>query len=902
MKDAVGIGIDLTQEYPRLSVATCTEAVLGDGRVDPGKLAKAWPPQVKDVSQSRSIAKRLPSVVLPVYSGEPFLYADDAGRHRRGSGLKWPPEAQFPFSRDPQGSARVPLFAAWMSLLPPPGGDGGIRKAEDVEFSWNPNQTVFSLRASAAIATSIQKLLSTAGLLPLDCQVAVVVPDSLDEAGQELLLSSLGRTGLDLRRVHLLPRPLSLVVDWCSRQRQAGDKSTKEAEGEPFGKMRVLSCPVDQWEAGTIEIRSRRFRGRNWLFPVRDRVSLAGNFQGQRETLPEVSLIGLRIMMGLALENSSGDVKSIWNGLFGSDRLAKRLNSTDALSRNEMSFLEEILTTVPKKIISHYNSIQVLEQILGHLLNDTSEIRKEIESRWGNQETRLKLGNHRELGRLFGGGLSNIKKKDGTTIAEVLSPKTAFQEDGLQASTDRGAALAAAAIGAGLPCYREMLLPLDLQAEERNELGDKTMIWKPLVERTSVEAGIEWISPHPVTGMGVEVGQEKIQYVLRRSLNGDVNFKDSKTKLKDEIEKNQEVSISAYVRPGQGYAKVRVVSEEPGIIATQLDWAAMTDLDSPPEQRLAYMPGTSVIKTWQGRFWDASYYFNRAISDLQSANPEWTNLNSLSVEHLNKWQYSPETVFNPGNREVGVYHGVFNSDGNLKNLRNPELAESFIQQVEESFDELDSTGLLVRHERKLRQELIRAAGWSYLAAPENIVEYLREALESENYLFFNGEHLTAIGNCLDDPEDFRLFFSQLISALGNENLPVNHWLRAIRNLARFRNHTFHTDVISDQQIEFIFQRIFQIMHREINRGNFERIFDNCLETLLFILKRRRYREDFLDPESNYVGKVIDVLDSVDQNYRRRLSERTSGFPKITVRFLKMEATRADVIKVLSSGS
>ena len=73
-----------------------------------------------------------------------------------------------------------------------------------------------------------------------------------------------------------------------------------------------------------------------------------------------------------------------------------------------------------------------------------------------------------------------------------------------QPAAVRGAALAAAAIAHGLPCYRETLLPLDLYVRGTDEYGDPLPpnggSWSP----SAVSKQALWRSPNPVTGLQIQ--------------------------------------------------------------------------------------------------------------------------------------------------------------------------------------------------------------------------------------------------------------------------------------------------------------------------------------------------------------------------------------------------------------
>ena len=261
----VGIGIDLTQHVPLVSVAVCPEAIRADSSVDAAALARHWPPKVE---LRGSFHPQLPSAVLPLMPGEPLLVGDAAAVHRRSAGLVWPPEAQVPYAGDPAcGVGRIPLVAAWTALLPSPGADEGLARRDDPEFKWCPEGREHAARAGQILAASIKAFLNAAGVPLNSCLTAIVVPDALDEAGQQILLDSLAQVGLSTEKVHLLPRPLAVALHWCHTPSVPSvGQVTEDEEDKSLGRLRVVTMALDVWEAVSLELHARQHEGRVWIY------------------------------------------------------------------------------------------------------------------------------------------------------------------------------------------------------------------------------------------------------------------------------------------------------------------------------------------------------------------------------------------------------------------------------------------------------------------------------------------------------------------------------------------------------------------------------------------------------------------------------------------------------------
>jgi hypothetical protein len=273
MSAVVGIGIDLTQHVPLVSVALCPEAMRATTGADVSALVRHWPPKVELRGDFRP---QHPVALLPVKPGEPLLVGNAAAGHRRSAGFQWPPESQVPFAGDSAcGVARIPLVAAWTALMPRAGDDVSMTRREDHEFKWCPDGREHSARAGEILARSIKSFLDAAKV-PFDsCLTAIVVPDALDEAGQQILLDSLAQVGLATEKVHLLPRPLAVALHWCNTTgKPPVVQTTDDEEGKVVGRLRVATMAMDVWEALSFELRARQHEGRVWFVPVRDRARL----------------------------------------------------------------------------------------------------------------------------------------------------------------------------------------------------------------------------------------------------------------------------------------------------------------------------------------------------------------------------------------------------------------------------------------------------------------------------------------------------------------------------------------------------------------------------------------------------------------------------------------------------
>jgi hypothetical protein len=249
-------------------------------------------------------------------------------------------------------------------------------------------------------------------------------------------------------------------------------------------------------------------------------------------------------------------------------------------------------------------------------------------------------------------------------------------------------------------------------------------------------------------------------------------------------------------------------------------------------------------------------------------------------------------------KDFMIHYGVIGSEGRLDALAVPGLAGGLRDAVGERFASLVRRGA---ERSPLGNALLRIAGWFYIAIPHECLTFLRSRLAeaSEDHGLLSAVELHAIGLSFTERDDIRRFFPLCTQALKSPEAKPNNWLRAVRNICCFRNHALSLATISDTILNQLVEELYETMRKQFDGGRFApRIFANCLETLPFLLKRRRYDPGFLTPSFQLSAKLISFLERVTEQYDRRLPSRLKQVPHATVKFLKMEATVSDLEDLL----
>jgi len=267
-----------------------------------------------------------------------------------------------------------------------------------------------------------------------------------------------------------------------------------------------------------------------------------------------------------------------------------------------------------------------------------------------------------------------------------------------------------------------------------------------------------------------------------------------------------------------------------------------------------------------------------------------------AIKLLNKWPLAHNVEHNRGRtmaKNFMLHYGVIGSEGNLDILPVPGLARGLRNIIGERFE------ALVRHrnaQSAIGSVLLRAGGWFYLAMPDECRNYLSSQLKAaaSDVWALSAVDLDAIGLGIAASEELRRFYPLVIEAL-RHSTRRNNWLRAVRNICRFRNHALSPDAISNVLLMQLVEELFETMRTQLSTP---RIFGNCLEAIPFLLKRRRYDPDFLAPDSAVANRLIRFLEDVDLKHRQRLPTRLRQFPKATLNFLRMQATLTDLEQLL----
>ena len=869
------LGIDLTQQRPMIAVAEGTKIV-----------------------QCKTLADTLPAALLPIIHGESVIAGASAHKHRRGTGCVWPPECQVPvYGNYKNGVGRIPLVCAWAKLAKR-AKEGFSGSIGDTDIRWRPTgEHDISVPAERLITESTEAWVQKY----IEKKTAIIVPDSLGEAAQQALIDSFDFD------VFLTPRPVAVALSWCRRNAENYQgEGEKSEEGAAIGHLLVITMALDQWEVVPIEIRAKIFNEKLWLVPVRNRAY----------EVAEIPRVGVGLFTGISIPDSN-NTNEIWQYAFGSEKASSFANGKKALSQEQIKALREYMdagwTNRDRNLFCSWDVWTDLFAASNHMSID--RLKEGIVSLYKQQLQHLNhIASERCLGVVIDGACARVcikeKRQLGDIIASAFERHNIEIDDGFEAV--RGAAFTIAALKKGLPCYRETIVPIEIYHLRRNSRGDWENAWKTLVEGATVKAGSEYGSKTPIEDLKIKQGERELMLILRRpSGRNDYIFRKVIAEIPEETRQDEPIRISANLQPGQGFAKVAIESAREGIFHTLLNWRTMEPCDPPEKPKLAYLPQVSVVIHDEDFWFKAEPSIHSAIRALRSDAPDLLDRLGQLREHINKWPLADSVDKYRGRIPKGdifLHYGVFPSDGNLEMVHSPSLAKEFAEECEAYFSR---QGRFTETKKSIQQ----TASWMYLACPSAIIESARQNLKRD-IAATSQVDLHTIGLCFEKPFDIRSFFAALEKVFLLRREHINNWLRASRNIVRFRDHALQPKIVSRSRLENIISGLLRSLEGEVNargdqcengqleiesivnphgrRPKLKRIFDNCVLSILYLLKRRRYEPDFMSSDNDHYKRLDDIFSMLINERRSNLSDRQFKIVSITLRFLRQEASYADL--------
>lgn len=384
--------------------------------------------------------------------------------------------------------------------------------------------------------------------------------------------------------------------------------------------------------------------------------------------------------------------------------------------------------------------------------------------------------------------------------------------------------------------------------------------------------------------------------------------------LPEEADREHRISVSVEQSPGQGFAHVRVSSESFEALRTrpiELDWAGMELVDATREEILASLSGQgglaypdAVATPGHPFLWYPDHpkgdlrdqlqaYIDRPL--LRSGSVDQKGREALQAlrERFSKAE-NPAYVA----RRMGLVceedasFRALDSNGRLPAAKGDyevpagaeDLLTSAMAKAGGEIREVLAHRLL-RQDVKLLGDIVGFATWCFWQCPAPIVGLLidiyagRSSVKIHHILYREG-----LGRVVHAPEDLTLYFDAVDEKLTEERRLVSSEFAALGRV--LGTSTEAAAILRAETADMILEDTsdqIAAQNDEASDTAFKRRFKASLLMLAALLRHRRVRRTFIDPEDGAVGEslVSHLTDALSRNeqFRKeqeRLRNRRSG--------------------------
>ena len=811
-----------------------------------------------------------PSVLLSRFPHEPLrLNYPELGQpcHPRGSGCDWPPESQV----DGQsGSGRFPLALAWTDL------------PQNQTWAWAIDDYHEPPAVPAeAIATAAANILQLHPSLQGDGNPALIIPNTTREEHQQAILDESRRLEM---RVQLLWRPVAAALAWCDKfdSNLRGMLSSRAHQtNESLGHLLCLHLGLAEIEATVLELVLQEHDGDAWIVPARDRSP-----SRSRRPVPSPGWLALKTSASefLSAAQLPADRQHLWQLLFATNWANAELFATSAPVTPVFRTLEmpsgAILDIVRPRPISLANLPQRSPNQRWHVLGAHSlpEVHPDSLDGW-----RSNLKNdlpHTLLGAVVTGEIASVPMGNGQTLAQFLLDGVRMDRPPLAikgpAESDRllahGAAIFSARLAAELPTYLDTLPQLHLFIRRRNGELD----WEPLLKPSHeyVDGGREWRRPDPVSGLAIEKNRKKLTFAIDHEEFP--NIRELLVELPRPSESDEPVKLHVSITPAQGNARLEVCPTREDIFGTRrirVDWGRMAivlDKEGGHDRHAYIAHQPRIYPELHPRFHSRGKWAPTRIvlvRLLEAVGASRRAETRRLIEDLkNKLRTLDQLQYPFEFRAVG-------SDGRVDD--DQELLDRTIDQL--------CARLKWDKEPREASHIIRCLAYASADRPayaNSLIHKLSEIMgrvtpgqagARRTQRSLKQAVLLGCGHCLRTPEHTKILARHLVAHFESGPKDSLYWLQSLESVLRYRKDA--SRYFDAKDCTAILEICRTLLQGELNRANDNQnprrlIFKHAALVVAFLLRRRAFDPDFLDPASSLAQEIkktcVQVIEAHEQ--------------------------------------
>lgn len=782
------------------------------------------------------------------------VVADLDGRSPIGSGLAWPPNSRISGDRAP---GRLPVSIAWEGLH----SDGTA-----------PSQALGSGLASVTRAALVESGDSAPS--------ALVIPNTMSGLARRTLLLEFVADP----RPRLIWRPIAATLAWIEQYGSAIRRST--GDGDSIGFVLSIHLGLDGLESALVEVRRYRFGRRSLLLPARRLPSSED---------PPLSLGPSGLVEHISLRITDEELPRAWNLLWCSDWLGQSdkdrsctLHTTQELDQLKQEAARLLFERIEQHRSKTWHPLPPSE--LANLRSRLSGGVPLLEHRFKDWVDRTRALASTPKGPIIGvtatGAyaecLSATDRLDSLLAGFDIPNARLVVSSSDQSPLSRGAALFASRVSIDEPGYLDTLPKIETLVTRRGEPQwlDLTAQEGKSEEDRFVVGGSRFDELVPDQELGVAQGEERLHLTLSKE---DENFvKETTVELPGPIAVSTRVQLRVLMDPGQGSPRLVIVPDVPNAFggrSVEIDWE-----DAPPgtktkEEALAEVPRTNPPleprlasrDAWQG--WDFFQNGGGGKKNTRHANVRDALETFLTTRHVSKTAVASalaelRELLRQNDRAYldrrpKTHATAFSSFGSIAaDASDPsDVAGRFKRRLVELIDAESNPDVL--------KNALRCAGYCGLRSPEVQGPILRDLASGS---WPTSEELILIGNTFSTKRECRAFL-QLIASV--DDLPSNDIMRAIARVLQYREDAL------EEVPSIVCDRLTVACHRvlaaEVRSGSAKYKFRHASLCIVYLLRRRRYDDGFMNPEEPLAEDVKSTFDQAIGKFKRGRMEAVGGF-------------------------
>jgi len=761
--------------------------------------ARPWIATGDDQAEARPAGKHLPSVLLPLHHREQPPAGPDSEQHRRGAGLIWPPEAQVPVLNDSRfGSGRIPVVHCYRRLIDAQGGDGGWGSLTTTAIEWQPE-------GGAVVSRQSQDLLAAATnawLGPLrQASCGVVVPDGLLATAQQALIDA------HQSSVSLVPATMAHALAWCHQhdQRHLLAQALPK-DGKCVGHVLVADLGLLAWRLTRVPVHAVSAGGKEYLVPIQDGFGI--RYRGLSIQLPAIA--GWDLMR--AQRQSAQHDQWVTDLLMGTWPTTWD-NAGEVWSE----------PASPARACGW----RTLDEPMG----GRSDVRSWLQAL--SQAVKEPCNAGQCLAVVVAGAAARCHLQQGVMLWQKLGQLCAV-EARLADPGDAARAGWLAARGAtrNEPTWREVVAPMAIHHLKYDHNNDPVEAWAPLISVSTLDAGTAYRSKAAVEGLKVQAGAPQLSLTLKRDIHDKQEYRHVNAPLVRAPTSAVPVVIGVEARAGQGLARVTIQdAAQSNQVDARLDWSTMAIAGPPAPPRLAYIPHVARLIPLHDLWADGSRWMKDMLSAFGRGEIDDEAIR-YRTKSFNRWPHANSYDRNRGldqRHQLFDYYSSVGSDGAIP-------AGIHVDDFAALRHAVDTAVSKRRSDDRVSQLLRRLASWWYAGCPPGVLAVTRKSFETGNVTHVDRH---AAGLTFSTTADMALFWRVMARTRGLNT----HWLRAARSILRLREHAARTDALTDAAA--IQRSIMACMSQGLTNEK-PLLVGEGIECMLYLLKRRRYENDFLD--------------------------------------------------------